>query len=1854
MKPRAEPVAIIGMGCRFPKADGPEALWQGLLAGVDAIGEIPGSRFPVDSLFDPRPAIPGRIMTRWGGFLEGVEEFDAAFFGISPREAAWLDPQQRLLLETTWEALEAAGQAPDRLRGSNTGVFVGLWLNEYETRMFRDPAEIDFYMTTGTGRYAASGRLSHFFGWHGPSVTVDCACSSSLVAVHLACQSLRAGESDVAVAGGANVLLEPSITLAYSQSRMMAPDGRCKFGDARANGYVRSDGAGVVVLKLLSRALADGDPVEAVILGSAVNNDGGTSGSFGTPGPAGQEDLLRKACAAADVRPADVDYVEAHGTGTRAGDPVELGALAAVLGRERPAGRPLVVGSIKTNIGHTEGAAGVAGLIKSALSLKHRAIPRSLHFETPNPDIPWEKLGIAIPRETLPWPSGGRSGIAGVSAFGIAGTNAHVILGEHASRRAGAGAGPTGSPRGQEVVVLSARSPEALQAMAGRWEERVRQGREAFPLHGAAATAALRRAHHEHRLAIVADGPEALADRLAAFRKGEPCRGVVSGDRGTDGQPKVVFVCPGQGSQWAGMGRSVYEKEPVFRQAIDRCDAAIREEAGWSLADTLYGGASPAWLEDIAVIQPALFAMQVALADLWRSWGIAPSAVVGHSMGEAGAACISGALDLQGAVKVICRRSVLMKRVAGRGAMALVDLPFAEAQEAVGGYDGRLSVAVSNSARSTVLSGDPAAIDDVLVRLEKREVFCRRIKVDVASHSPQMDPIRAELVSALSGMAAREASLPVVSTVTGDFIRGEALDAGYWGRNVREPVMFAAAVDRLTAEGCRLFLELSPHPVLVTPIQQQVEGLGRGCSAWPSFRRDEDEMFSMLETLGGLYVGGCAPDWRQLFPGECAVAALPPYPWRKERHWYEGADLRPCGAGRADRFGLARNPEIAGAPGRTSWNVVLDRRSHETYWEHRVGGVATLSAASSLRTVLAAITALCGDGKVFLLEDVRFHGPVILPDEGNPPEMQVVVEAGTGPGFRFGFYQRAGEGWARKVEGTVSVQGADSGGGIVDGCAEGNGGAPEERPSTATSGGDEYEALGAAGVRIGDPVRVIGSVDRFGEEIAGVFRAPEGVDPLTAILEGAFHLSAMDAFGQRDGRGGELHVPVRVERIALATEVPPECRIRVRRRAGEDGETIRDIDIAGPAGRGTLEFRGVRSTPLGTVALSALPVADLVYEVSWQPCAGDAAASSDGRQGAKGRWLVFDDGRGIGRSFATIAGREGGEATLVRRGSGWGREDRDYVVGPERPEEIARLLDETVGKGGSSWRGILYLWAIDGGKGFGDAGGKAERAPGACCLPFVNLLKGVARASSPNPPRVWLATEGAVAVDRREGPPDAGSAGLRGLGRVMGAEHPEIWGGAVDVDGVPPEAAAGILWREIAAGASGEEVAWRGDDRYVARLVRAEGRLERRSCRVTADATYLVTGGLGALGFEVCRWLVARGARRFLLLNRTPLPPRARWSERHPAALGERIARVRALESLGATVHAEAVDVGDRQALGAALRRFERDGWPPVRGVVHAAGVIRDGLIRDLDVRSWKEVFAGKVGGACALREEFRDKPVDFLVLFSSLGSVLGQEGQGSYAAANCVLDAIAMQERAAGRTAVSLSWGPWKGLGFAETAGGSHVVARLAGQGIGTLTVEQALGALDWGLASGTAHALVAPVDWQRLGDSRTQGRPLQLVKDLVPKDAPVPGAAQGGAGQLSVREQMEAAPGPERAAILEQAIRDRLSRVLKIAPERIDGRKPFGAMGLTSLLGLEFRNRLEKALRISLPATLVWNYPTIPALARNLVDRLGLAPVDEAGAGEAAAAPDRLEAADALAGLESLSDADAIDALRKGRPGQ
>ncbi len=961
-----EPIAIVGIGCRFPGGvNSPESFWDLLKNEVDAITEIPASRMNIKALYDPRPATPGRIMTHWGGFLDEIDQFDASFFGMSPREADRLDPQQRLILEVAWEAMEDAGEPIGTPTCLNGGVFIGCWLNDFEGRLFNDPDLIDFYMTTGSGRYSIVGRLSYFLGMQGPSINVDTACSSSLVAIHLACQSLHNRECSLALAGGTNVILQPSISIAYSQSRMMAPDGRCKFGDAHGDGYVRSEGAALVVLKRLSDAIADKNPIYAVIRGSAVNNDGRSSGFLTTPGGAGQEDMLRKAYQNANVSPGMVQYIEAHGTGTRAGDPVEIQALGAVLKQDRPMGQFCKVGSVKTNIGHTEGAAGVAGLIKVVLSMKNHYIPASLHFQEPNPAIPWDDLPVRIQSKGEAWPDHDGPALAGVSAFGIAGTNAHIVLQEAPILNSTSDQNFTrpisdtqSSDDRMYVLPISARSPSALHDVVQRMKNFIENGDD-HSLNDLAYTTGTRRTHNDYRTSFIAQTIQNLDEQLSLFLEDWQAEGFPLAE---PTNRKILFVFPGQGSQWAGMGLQLMEREPVFRAVLERCSQAIEPLTGWSLIEILRSSQVKERLEHIDIIQPALFAMQVALAEQWRAWGIEPAAVAGHSMGEIAAAYIAGAISLEDAARVICKRSQLMRTVSGKGAMISVDLSFDDSRAAIQGYEDKISIAVSNSPRSTVLSGDPDAIDEVSANLKNKNILFRQVKVDVAAHSPQMEALRPLLEKSLDGLQTQPTAIPIFSTVSAKLEDGASFDIAYWGRNLRQPVLFSSVLKLALDQGFDTVIEISPHPVLLSAIEQGF-GIFKPDSevrfaALPSARRNENEQVVLLQSLGKLFELGHPIQWSRIYPQEGNFVKLPSYPWQREHFWLKEAEIDAGAVSHTSSGLLGTHFETSSQPDTHFWQTILSLETVPYLKDHRVGETILMPAAAFVELALEAAAAL--------------------------------------------------------------------------------------------------------------------------------------------------------------------------------------------------------------------------------------------------------------------------------------------------------------------------------------------------------------------------------------------------------------------------------------------------------------------------------------------------------------------------------------------------------------------------------------------------------------------------------------------------------------------------------------------------------------------------------------------------------------------------------------------------------------------------------------------------------------------------------------------------------------------------------
>ncbi|MCB0208345.1 MAG: acyltransferase domain-containing protein [Anaerolineae bacterium] len=1113
-----EPIAIIGIGCRFPGAKNPEAYWKLLRNGVDAIREVPKDRWDIDSFYHPDLTEPGKMNTRWSGFLDQIDQFDAHFFGISPREASSLDPQQRLLLEVAWEALEDAGQVLDELANTPTGVFVGISSTDYQ-RQVNNPELIDAYIGTGNLFSIAAGRISYLFNLRGPNLAVDTACSSSLLAVHLACQSLQNGESTLALAGGVNVILSPSSTIVLSKLSALSPDGRCKTFDAKANGYVRGEGAGMVVLKRLSDAIKDKDPIYAVIRGSAVNHDGRSNGLTAPNGPS-QEALIRQALKNAGVTPADVSYIEAHGTGTPLGDPIEVMALGNVLSENRSADSYCALGSVKTNIGHLEAAAGIASLVKVALAIKHREIPPSLHFNEPNPYIPFDRLPLRVQHRLGTWTNGSVPIVAGISSFGFSGTNVHTILSNAPT--------PSTPPRAYhpfmasnpQILPLSARSEQGLRSLAHEYRDfLVMQGPNGTTsLQDMCYTAGVRRSHHDYRLALVFEDWAEIVDQLECYVQKESGAGIFSGRKHPSRRPKLVFVFAGQGPQWWAMGRELLSQEPLFRATIEQIDQLLREKAGadWSLVTELTAKEAESRLDQTEIAQPAIFALQVALAALWRSWDIEPDAVVGHSMGEVAAAYISGGLPLSTAVQIIYHRGRLMQRATGQGKMAAVDLPVSETKRILAGYEDRLSIAAINGPSSTVIAGEEAALDMVMQSLEKENVFVRKLPVNYAFHSPQMEPFLDELEEVLHGIDFRHPALPLFSTVTGQLLNGHNLDAGYWRKNVREPIRFADAIEGLITAGHNIFLEISPHPVLGGAISQVFHQVERQGVILPSLRRGEKEQRTMLNAMGTLYSVGYPIEWSRLYPDGGQCVPLPAYPWQRERYWLEHTDsmtVAPVEAEATISTAMAahpllgyRLPNLAHRPKDYSWEIKLDPRQVGYLADHRVRGLMVLPAAAFIEMAVAAAIEVFGEVPI-TLADVTFQEALFIPP-GKARTIQITLSAQNSDLITFQifslpvFAEHDSTAWTLHASGTLDPTLSDNEPQSPETTAAEPSEAILERCSTQVAPAEYYQKLHERGLEYGSLFQGIDQLWRRDGEALGRVQLP---DALRAEFE-QYHL----------------------------------------------------------------------------------------------------------------------------------------------------------------------------------------------------------------------------------------------------------------------------------------------------------------------------------------------------------------------------------------------------------------------------------------------------------------------------------------------------------------------------------------------------------------------------------------------------------------------------------------------------------------------------------------------------------------------------------------------------------------------------
>ncbi len=1411
---KSEPIAIIGMGCRFPGgANNPKAFWKLLTSGKDAISEIPPDRWEIDAFYDADYTQPGKISSRWGGFVEELGGFDPAFFGITPREALQMDPQQRLVMEVAYEALESAGLSREKISGGQVGVFVASTAFDYGFRLFSDINHIEPYTSTGNTHCFLANRLSYLFNFRGPSLAVDTACSSSLVAIHLAVRSLRNRDCDMALAGGVNAIISPEMTISLSQWGMLAPDGRCKAFDSRANGFVRSEGGGMLILKRLSDALTDGDTIIAVVRGTAVNQDG-RSTQMTAPNGMAQRAVLRQALEDALVEPEQITFIEAHGTGTILGDPIEVEALTDVIGQPRPDGETCFLSSVKTNIGHLEAAAGIAGVIKTILSLQHGAVPPHLHFQELNPHISLTNTPFVIPTANQPWtPRSGRR-MAGVSSFGFGGTNAHVVLEEAPQMKPV----PPDADDAIFLLPLSAHTPHTLRALAEAYAAHL-PGSPAR-LSDIAYTTTLHRTHQDYRLAVVGRTRDELAERLAALARGiwQP----VPAEQGQ--KPGLVFVFSGQGPQWWAMGRQLMAAELVFRESVERCDVLLREYTGWSLVAELARDETDTRLAETEVAQPAIFALQVALTDLWRSWGVEPGAVVGHSIGEVAAAYAAGVLSLEQAIRVVYHRARLMQQATGTGKMASVEIPEAEVAAVIAPYGDRLSVAAVNSPTTTVLSGDAAALEAVLNHLEADGVTCRMLRVNYAFHSAQMEPYARELTQTLTGLKPGRAAIPVYSTVSGGMQNGPAFDAAYWGRNVRQSVQFGKAIDGLIQAGFTTFLEISPHPVLSGMVIQCLEAAEQAGTVTASLRRNRDERETMLSALGDLYTAGYPVSWERFFPaGGRVVSNLPAYPWQRERYWVDQPKPAPVlsrQAGGATPLLGARvqSPLIQG----TLFDTQITPQTPAFLGDHRVWGTVVLPAAAYLETALSAAATIYGTHGAVELHDAYIQEAFVLPND-NPRTLQLHLSENQDGVLDFTFYSLNGKDrWTQHMVGRMrQIPASETGSGVF---------APDVvRAGLAPFAAQEhYNIAWESGIEFGASFRGVQELWRRDGEALALIQLPSSVRQEAALYR--VHPVLLDACIQAiaaalPGSAEHLdtYLPLSIDALRFYTQPGDEMWSHVQLAPGVQGgqDTITgDIQVFNMDGQMVLELRGLHVKRASREALrraiqkqAGEDPDDWFYDVDWQPAPlpeTSAAINS-------GAWLIFADDAGVGDALAAQLEAHGAGFMLVRPGADYQVVSKQVVqINPSSRDDFRRLLDAA-----STYRGVIHLWGLNVPPLGADVVTPVE-SQAISIGSALNLLQALVNSDMADLPALWMVTRGAQPVIG-ETPTAPEQAPLWGLANTIFLEHPTLRCVCLDLDPAQPDTdSIQSILREIYTSDSEDRIAVRGGERYVPRLVHSQ------------------------------------------------------------------------------------------------------------------------------------------------------------------------------------------------------------------------------------------------------------------------------------------------------------------------------------------------------------------------------------------------------------------------------------------------
>ncbi|MBO3459427.1 type I polyketide synthase, partial [Aetokthonos hydrillicola] len=1826
---------------------------------VDSITEVPQDRWNIDEYYDSNPDAPGKVYTRSGGFLRHIDEFDPQFFGISPKETLSLDPQHRLLLEVSWEALEHAGIAPPNLENSQTGIFFGVTQTEYSRLQAASPEhhnQLSIYDGTGNGLSFASGRLAFILGSQGPNMAIDTACSSSLVAVHLACQSLRNKESNLVIAGGVNLNLFPEGTILLSRAKALSLDGRCKTFDASADGFSRSEGCGVVILKRLSDAIADGDRIWAMIRGSAVNHDGASSG-LTVPNQMAQENLIRQALSNAKVDPTEINYIEAHGTGTSLGDPIEVAALASVLCANRSRSNPLVIGSVKTNLGHLEAAAGVAGLIKVVLSLDCEEIPPHLHFSTPNPRIPWNEFPLVVPTSHMPWSGQQKPRIAGVSAFGMSGTNAHVVL-EQAPIPAKR---ENSSERPLHLLTLSAKTPKALDDLVSRYRNHLEnQNHAALELADICYTANTGRAHFNHRLAVIASNQQELAEKLLNYATGQEVGGIFSKELpSSTSAPKVAFLFTGQGSQYLNMGRQLYQTQPVFRQALDQCDQILRTELEHPLLEVLYPHTiDESKLDQTAYTQPALFAVEYALTKLWESWGIKPDVVMGHSVGEYIAACVAGIFSLEDGLKLIATRGRLMQQLPSGGEMVSVMASESQVRTFITPIAKQVAIAALNGPESVVISGKTEAIKSIIDSLESEGIKTKRLQVSHAFHSPLMEPMLAEFEAVAKQLTYNLPRIPLISNVTGVRADDSIATANYWVNHVCQPVRFAQSMAALHEQNYQVFLEIGPKPILL--------GMGRSCipeevGVWlPSLRSGVDEWQQMLSSLGQLYVQGVKVNWSEFDQNYTRQkVALPTYPFQRESYWIdtakskyertvnESSSLVVKLLNQGDTEGLIQELKLSERLTEDEQKllpkllrILTNRHQNSSQFKGNVVHDYYNSFTEVSKGKLIQEEQTQGTSLQFITFGIL---PEIIPGFS---WVKVFTKPHQNPAYQIALQESQKE-LRNLCFAQVDFSSCKK---VLDfGCGYG---------SDLITLGKTYPHLQLNGYTISseqakfatnqvkayqlqEQIQIFNR-DSSKEEFPDNYNLIFGFEVAHHIKNKSLLFSNISRHLQEEGllvmadfiANGDFDIDHEetssyfitkqhwvellstnnlqfIKAIDISQEIAnylydPEFEENLNElNEKSDDENIKAA-FRSYNQLGKLLRKGLASYVLLTakkqekipkeqnyqlnqeilnqlLTYSQVAVKQWVYELKWKLAKSQQEKSISTKE--PGTWLIFAADEET-QELQTVLERQNKNCVIITPGSNYKHLDKQhYQLNPTNAQEFKQLIKELLTTQ-NQLEGVVHLWNIN------TSTEELETSQELGCASVLHLVQAMGSEPKSIVP-LWLVTQETQNVAENQQRVKVQQAPVWGLGRVIALEHPELKCRRVDLDQIQSSETLEALGKEILNPDDEDQIAIRGKERYVARLVRRsqdQNSEQQQQITLKTKGTYLVTGGLGALGLEVAKWMIKQGARHIVLTGRRP--PSQKVQE-----------TIHQLEQTGAKISVQLGDISKEQDLASILKLIE-ESVAPLRGVIHAAGVIDDGVLQQMNWERFSKVMAPKLQGAWHLHNLTQKLPLDFFVCFSSVTSLLGSTGQGNYAAANAFMDALAYYRQSIGLPGLSINWGPWEQGGMAARLESQHK-SRLRTTGMSFITQEKGLQILGELLSQPVNQVGVFPINWSKFEKNLPGGVKMPCLEALVSKQQTETKSQETKSQEILA--QLAAAVDIERQQIMIHYLQIKIGNLLGFSQSKLpEPELGFFRMGMDSLMAIELRNLLLSSFGCSISTATLFETSNIQDLAEYLIKEI------------------------------------------------